>query len=257
MDTTVLVDVGAQSFNGLRDVNGVEWSVASVAGWEGGGADLATEGMAGADGDAVGRHRLRGRSLVVAGTVSTPPEQHWSAFYTLTALVNNLHAPRDLVVHEPDGAKVVRYIRGGQPRIRQEAARVIEFELPLLCPDPRKYLLSPRTHTLGGDISWVEQNRGNYPGGAPVRVVTTTSGAVDIMLASGRFRTRAGESLPAGTVIDPLSRTVKAPGGADLFDRIAPNFTWPYLPPTIGDGGFTFHNASAGALDLTILDAWL
>jgi len=255
MDTTVLVDVGGQEFNGPRDSNGVEWSVASIGGWEGGGADLATEGMAGADGDAVGRHRLRGRSLVVAGTVSTPPEQHWAAFYTLTAVVNNLTARRDLVVHEPDGAKVVRYIRGGQPRIRQEAARVIEFELPLLCPDPRKYLLNPRTSTLGAGQSAPINNLGTYPGGAPVRVVTTTAGAVDITLESGRFRTRAGESLPAGAVIDPLTRTVKSPAGADLFDRVAPNFTWPYASATLD--GRAFRNGSAGAIDLTILDAWL
>ena len=254
MDTTVLVDVGAQTFNGPRDADGVEWSVASVAGWEGGGADLETSGMSSADGDAVGRHRMRGRSLVVAGTVATPPEQHWPAKYVLEGLVNNLHATRDLVVHEPGGAKVVRYVRGGQPRIRQEAARVIEFELPLLCPDPRKYLVTPRTLTLPVG-SLVVGNHGNYPGGAPIRVVSTVAGPLNIGPVGASMRSRAGMSLPAGTVIDPLSRTVTGPDGTDLFYMIAPGFSWPVAPTS--DTPVTFDNSTSGPLDLTILDAWL
>ena len=254
MDTTVQVDINGLTFNVDPDPDGIDWTVGDVEGWDSPDEDLAAAGMSSSDGDAVGRHRLRGRRMVAVGTVVAPPEHHWSAYYRLLGLTNNMHTPRDLVMHEvaaPGGSKVVRYIRGGKPDVQLVNGRVFQFRLPLLCPDGRKYGLDPVEIVIPAGGSALVTGLGNYPGGTPVTVVG--SGDVDVSSSVTGERLSTRTPVPAGTVLDGATRTVTTAGGVDLFTALAVSFSW--LHVVEGDQTITNHGDSA--VTLTYTDAWL
>lgn len=171
------VTFGGLTFDcATADSDGAVWNWTRLDGWEPPEprTDLLTP--AGRDGQIPGEWRHNGRALVFAGTASllygTRPwsTEYWKAFNRLAAGSNLVDGTGLLVVGEPVPKQITVKLEG-RPRMRpfQGKMAVLEFEIPLIAPDWRKYGTTPQAVT-----SSPVTNAGNVRA-TPVVVITGAS----------------------------------------------------------------------------------
>lgn len=200
--------LNGKTFNGIADADGLAWRVEDVEGWDSPDVELTVQENTGDDGGEVTRARLRPRSLVVRGSIVGPTIQSpWTARTRVAKLANLVRTPGLLIVKEdpPEVDKQVTAHLEGRIRTKIVGKRTIDFEIPLLAPDPRKYAtgISVSGVLLGGyttdwainhvgttDAHWVAEIRGGVGGvrlkhgtGAsdPYLWVETNVGAGDVL----------------------------------------------------------------------------
>ena len=133
------VSLGSFTF-GVTDSDGDRFVLTDIVGWTGAPVELVTVDKPTADGAVVayGRYRARALSLVGFGIASTAT-YIWRVRNKLEAAADFPDANVTLTVVEPDGTKTLTVRLADAMRVRQtRAPRVVEFEVPLLAPDPNK-----------------------------------------------------------------------------------------------------------------------
>lgn len=251
---SAVVVIHGHVFNDCVEHDGAVRVTGQIEGWESPEYELPTSRSGNRDGDVPGRALQRGRVLTVPGQIYTRDvADHWAASNWINALTNNTRDRRDLAVYEEDGIpKVVRYVRHSEPKIAKKHNRLIEFELGLLAPDPRKYAMVGKSVAIPAGGSAVLTNAGNYPGGSLTVVTAATSGTVDLRNEVTKQRLRTKESVPAGSVFDGYECEAMS-GNLNLFPVMVPGFTW----VEIVEGDQTLTNNGTAALTVDYFDAWL
>jgi phage-related protein len=184
--------------------------------------------------------------LIVGGTVKAPNDTaFWQAYGKLSLISNNLFTTRDMTVVEVPTTKRVSFVRGGKVRKEIKPGRV-DFEIPLLAPDPRKYNDTEDTAALAGTIT----NEGDFEthptltltAGGDYTITNTTQGAGASLVIVGA---------PVGAVVDMKLRTVLL-GAVDYYSTVQPQSIWWTLLP-----GANIITKSGGAASITWRDAWI
>ena len=249
---TFPITINDLDFNtGEPDADGVHWKVDITAGWD--AAELRQDLLDTlTEGSALGGFQRRHRTIVCEGTVVAPSDEaHWAAYNRLTGLVG-IRAAVPFIVAEPGGAKMCTVVTGpGSPKIRTHNGRVFEFQLTLVALDPRKYAVEARSVSMATYAGGVAvPNLGSVP--SPLRITLGTLGIFHMSEPGGVVDYQGGP-FPTGTVLDSATRTVRAPGGTNLFHLLAPGFTWPMS----AGPGQQFMNVGPTPFTITYRDAWI
>lgn len=246
---------GIEANTGVRDVDGNEWVVSSVDGWDSPVVRVATIDRPGADGAFVGDAYYGPRAMTVKGSCisNTGHAGVLAARTRLAAALDALLRTSGLIVvgEGPDKQAAVR--RGAALRIDVDQQHLI-FEAALVAADPRKYAADQSTLTVGlptaagGLVFPVVYPASFGPsvaggGGAAVNSGTVptwptatftgpaTSPAVELVETGERVTVDivlgAGEEL----VVDMLTRTVVLEGTASRRSSLRAGSRWWALPP--------------------------
>lgn len=241
------VDLGGVEFNsGNPDADGNVWWMTEFDGWDSPDLRQVLVEPTGQHGSHIASATFAARAIVIGGVVKSPTQEaFWQAYSKVSAITNHLHSTIDMTVQEIPYTKRLAVARGGRPRKQIRVAH-IEFELPLLAPDPLKYNNDESSDVLPGTIA----NAGDfetYPlltltAGGDYTIINTTQGAGASLVIEGA---------PAGAVVDMRKRTVEL-GGVDYYNTVQPQSVWWALLP--GDNIIT---VTGGAADIAWRDAWL
>lgn len=230
MSACLPVSVGALALDGAVDALGIKWWWTELAGWwDGPDEDQDWLARTGASGVILGASTYGGRAIVVKGVaemMTKPYATLWpQAADKLAGATDLVEGGAGLmVVQEAAAPKQAAVYRARAPRSRPRASmRVMEFEVPLMAPDHRKYgttLNNPAGSpvTNGGNKYATPVVRVAGPAAGPVRVTNATDDGkwvqVNRALAGGEVLTfdmaaLAATSSVAGNVaadIEPGSR---------------------------------------------------
>ena len=213
-------------------------------------------------GSYIGRARYGPRSVYLKGhAVASSMDNLWRTRRKLAAASDLVVASGTFFVDEPSpSAPVQMSVRRLEPIVLRPVSPIaVEFEIPLVAPDPRKLAqtLSQATAVAGSgtaSITTVATNAGNFPTTWSVAVTIGAGGWAggDLTIFNSTTGTQVKlvglPALGAGDVItiDQAARTVVSIG-ADRFAYIDPapaNRGWVDLPPGNNTVGITRTNAA-------------
>lgn len=176
--TCTSITLGGITFGecGEVDVEGINWAWLRIDGWESAGVEGDVLSPAGQDGDFFGLTRRTGRPIVLEGVAHRPAfspndvEGYWLAHNNLLAATNLTSGSGTLVVNEPIPKQATVRLQD-RPRLRalRGVLGVLEFQIPLLAADWRKY-----STTLDTDSS-SPVNNGGFVRSTPIIVITGAS----------------------------------------------------------------------------------
>lgn len=249
---SVHITIGDVTFNtGAGPYAG--WDLEIDTGWWGGRDGdrdlLATQ----SEGSVRGREMLRHRTIVCTGTIEAGDAAGLSlALRQLESLVP-FYGTVPFVVHEPAGARMA-FVSAvvGYPDPRPFGDRAAEFKLAVVADDGRKYSVASTDRAFPVTTSTSLSNAGNAP--APLTVGTDGPGLVwvgvpDASAPSGIREHLAGH-LPAGVVLDGVSRTARTASGQPV--PLPGSWGWPAVLP--GTAGYSFGTAP---MSITYRDTWI
>ncbi|ROO82573.1 tail protein [Actinocorallia herbida] len=129
------------------DSHGVAWALGGMEGWDSPDMDEGASKRSGSDGLWDTEPWFGGRIVTLSGLITAPTyEAREAAEYRLRAAV-----PRDKYVTlrvEETTPKFVTCRRSGRPLIKATTDVHSTFSVALLCPDPRKYSITPASATI-------------------------------------------------------------------------------------------------------------
>lgn len=170
------------TFNGPSDSNGVEWIMRGLDGWE--TPDVRTDATPrpGQHGSFTGTYFYDGRSLTATGYLHSPTgiDDLRTARDRLLAAVDT---PTDFcgVFVDETPARQVLAKRAGKAGIVMRGKYLLEFDIALVCPDPRRYAQALTTITLAASATASTTPGGNFRDGTPIALaVTPASGAGEV-----------------------------------------------------------------------------
>ena len=156
--TAVVRHLGTIDFNSVVDGDGTRWGCDSIEGWyDGPSMRQGTLNVAGEWGGVVTENLYGPRMLLLRGWAV--PGSAVTTAQMVDKLNNVSNATTGTVTLKVDEnpAKQVNAKRNGETRVRLMGGseRILEFEVPLIAPDPRKYsqTLTQTTITLGSGVS--------------------------------------------------------------------------------------------------------
>lgn len=242
------IDLGSLVFNDAADVNGVNWYVTAMEGWDAPNIRQSFAAPASQHGAVALESMLDTRSLVLRGIVKAPTEEtFWGAYNYLSGLPS-LWVPIPLVVHEST-PKQSNVIRGGLVRQNLVGVRAFEFEIPLIAQDPRKYATADTEVVIDPGSSATLTNNGQFATNPVVEVVS--SGTV-ILTNTTTGQQIATASLPSGAVIDFHRHSIVS-GGLNLYSTLVPASMWWSLQP----GANNISNSGSAQVRVTYRHAWI
>lgn len=229
------MSVGALAINGGVDGLGIKWWWTELAGWwDGPDEDTDWLQRTGSSGVIKGTSTYGGRAIVVKG-VAEMMTKPYATLYPQAA--DKLATTTDLVeggsglmvVQEAVAPKQAAVYRARAPRTRPHVSmRYMEFEVPLLAPDHRKYGTTMH-NVAGGAVT----NAGNKyatpivrvagPAAGPVRVTNATDDGkwVQVGGSMGAVALTGAEVLTID--MDAMTVTIN---GADYSAYIEPGSRW-------------------------------
>ena len=124
------------------DANGFEWIINELEGWDSPEMRLQLLNPTAVHGAVIGQSLYGPRPMTASGWIGVPDEPgFWAARNILATATNLVTASADLVVHEAVPKKC-RVQRADKLRMRNHPdVLVVEFAIPLIAVDPRKYAL--------------------------------------------------------------------------------------------------------------------
>lgn len=124
------------------DANGIEWIISELDGWDSPELRQNLLNPTTIHGQVIGESLYGGRAMTATGWICVPNEaSFWTARNTLAAATNLVSTEGTLIVRETPPKKC-QVRRAGKLRMRNhDDVYVVEFEIPLIAPDPRKYAL--------------------------------------------------------------------------------------------------------------------
>lgn len=197
----VIRRLGTISFNGAADANGTRWGCTELLGWyDGPTMRQQTLALAGEHGEVLTENLYGSRHMVLRGW-AVPGAAVTTAGIadTLNAQTDMTTADKTLYVDESP-AKQVTVRRNGDVRMRlvDGADRAVEFEIPLIATDPRKYSQT-LTSTVITVAAAATSNSATVPNAGSIRLyperlvvagtatapITITIDGKDIVLSQG------------------------------------------------------------------------
>lgn len=207
MRVGTIVHLDAMAFgSGVLDVDGVDWRVYDLLGWDSAAVEAPSGPRLGAHGSMLrGDPRMRARGLVLVGAAGCDTEeQHWRARNRLNATVSRLLGVEGLLVVEELPAHkraLVQAPDGDRPVVITPHGYSFEFEANLVAYDPRKY-------DVDEDVTLATI----APGGTQITVNVPNTADLD-----GGIETYPTVSIP-GPVTQPI-RLTRADGYTVRVDR--------------------------------------
>lgn len=261
MSVCLPVSVGSLALDGTVDGLGIKWWWTELAGWwDGADQDQDWLQRTGSSGLYKGTSTYGGRAIVVKGVaemMTKPYATLWPQAADKLAAATDLveGAAGLMVVQEATAPKLAEVYRARAPRTRPRASmRIMEFEVPLIAPDHRKY-----GTTLHAPGPGVVTNAGNKyatptvvvtgPAAGPVRVTNATDDGKWVQVGG----TMGAVSLLGGEVLTinmaDLSVSIN---GADYSAYLEPGSRfWDLLP-----GANTTSLSGGGTMAVQFRDAY-
>jgi len=242
----VRVDLcGVTTSTGVATADGAEWLVSDeIEGW-----DAPTQRSSLGEPTALNGVRLvgplhGGRELIVRGEVfADSREEAWAAYYRATGAMPGLQGEGDLVVYE-DVVKWLRVRQAGPPLVTSPVGGFFTFELHLLAEYPYKRALDPIEVEIDAGTTGTVTN----PGNAAAEIIVTSQAVGSMSLEAYGARLATSVSLPAGSVMDSLTRTIVNDIGENRYPFIQRNSQWLAAPP----GDTPFANTGTAPVIVTI-----
>lgn len=246
--------LGDITFNSLqRDADGVLWFCDELEGWDGAPIRLETSPNKVKDGQYVDSHEVDGRPLVLRGRAICPTEgAHWLARDHLSAAVTLIgeENAETLYVDEPNVPKQADVILNAKLNARRsaEAPLVLEYEVPLLAWDPRKYSQELHFVPLGAPPA----NLGTHPTPAIITINNYNSPPqITNHKVAKTIKFKADTPIGGSLVIDLMDETVYR-NGAPAYTTLDPITNFWMIEPGLnnvqyvtggGNGGYSFRDA--------------
>jgi len=138
--TVGVVTLGGLTFNAGPDSDGDEFAIGEIVGWDGGAVEQVMVERPLSDGAVVAHGRRTARALSLSGHASGSSIQDgFRARRKFEAAIDSLiTADGTLTVDEGDDVYSLTVRLAAQPDTRQAGPYGIEFDIPLIAPDPTK-----------------------------------------------------------------------------------------------------------------------
>lgn len=134
----LVVTLGSFTF-GTTDGDGDRFVITALVGWTGIPVELVTVDKPVSAGAVVAYGRFRARPVALVGFgIAQTATQFWRMRNKLEVAAGSPGTNATLTVAEPAGNKVLTVRLADTVRIRERPPRVVEFEIPLLAPNPVK-----------------------------------------------------------------------------------------------------------------------
>lgn len=254
------VRLGSITFGGGPDGDGDNFVLTEVEGWEFPQVDMASASRAD-DGDVLSRLRLGGRAITLVGTASTSSiDNVWRVRKKLATAVGALvRAAGTLYVDEASvGALTQASVRVSQPmRVKRYGPYAVQFEIPLMAFDPRKYAQTATTSSGSALGAVAVTNDGNYPS-PPTLVIhgaSTNPRVTNAQDGSKMLKLQVAIAGGASATIDVAARTITHSSGASWYQYLTTDSQWWELYP--GVNNLTFASDSGGTLDVSFRSAYI
>lgn len=249
--TDLDISLNGSTDHNVGDASNAKWYLTNLEGW---------------DGTPPVRNGMMSKSLVSGGAYL--PQFYEPRPVTLTiqclagnginaevakAVFRNLHAYalnsdikfQQIEVFDGDTTAIFQYGRaGGEMKIDPpNGTGAFQLTFPIIFSNPGKYQVivggggggAPGFSPAGGSppsgYTWDDVANAGTAWSYPV-VTLTGAGAVDIANITFGGRVKTSGSLPSGTVIDFLSRTIIGPDGTNYYNLIHSSTVWWALPPS-------------------------
>jgi hypothetical protein len=234
---------------GVADTGGALWYVDGLDGWDSPNLRQSTLDPTTKHGTLLTEALLGARAVTLRGVCKAPDEDgFWAAYNRLLGATSGLGVPFDLTVSE-NVDKRLGVVRGGPVRQAISGLGSFTFEVPLLAPDPLKYATVPTSTEIAADGQAPVVNAGTFVSFPTL----TASGRVEVEnFTTALTLTTGTQTVPAGTEIDTLRRTIYA-GTVNLYEKISPLSVWWGLQP----GDNTVRNHGTATVTVTHYDAWV
>lgn len=234
---------GVQCNTDVPDSDGCRWTIAKLPGWDGGEINSQTVAPTGQHGRAVAAQFADGRVIVPRGRVFAPSQAAaWAAYNRIVSSMPGLGGEGDVVAYEESSARFLRCRMQSPPKIDAPAGGNFEFELTLIAEYPFKRALTPVEVTIAAGTSETFTAAGNFA--AEITVTSLEIGSMSLDAYGARLATSV--SLPAGSVMDSLDRTIVNDIGENRYQFIQRNSQWLAVQP----GSNTF--ANTGTADVVL-----
>lgn len=252
---------GIELNSGRPDDRGAMWYLQSFSGWEGPGQRTTMSTSLSFPGQFLVENVPDTREITIGGICKTHGGEagFWKAYNHFIGLTAEMQRPKQMTVYETVPKKVT-FIRSSAPRVEIGVGH-FTWELSLVCPDPFKYALRPRTFALkttGTPAVTEIRTQGNYM--TPVTLVPLAdagpSEVVRFLSSGAGITTKTFETvgLPAGTVIDSKTRTI-SDGAQNYYYAITPTKSdWFYIEPFASNWITAY---SSIPYEMTFTDVWL
>jgi hypothetical protein len=268
------------------DPQGVEWWIGDLDGWEFPDVDVSPLARMGRHGVWVPPSWFRARMVTMRGTFVAPDlATAHIAGEQLAALAALTTTPGVLSVYEHNPLRLEVRLAG---RVRFDRSRAegrhVNFEIPLIAADPRRYALAEQSVTFGVNVAPATGHGFTFPlvfdfdfgsegeitGGTPVQVAGTVetpptftfrgpcTGPSITNVTTGKTWRYTGSLLAGETlVVDIDAATVLLGGTGNRYYLVDPASDWWMLIP--GQNVLTYAAAGAGTGDVTVKwrPAWL
>lgn len=243
-------DLGGVRFEpGFVGASGITWIGLRLDGWDSPELRQELVELQSQHGQQFGESRYSGRPMVLKGAADLPDEDHfWVARNQLAAATNYAGAGTPLQVFEPaaaGGTKRCQIRRGGRVRMdNHEDVLFMEFEVPLIAPDPRKY--ADAESVVSGSGTFTVTNPGNFQS-PPVLEFTGAATINNDTVGRGITVNNGGAN-----VVDVARRTVRS-GGNNVYGTLASPPAWWELVPGANQITYT----GGGSLTVRFRGAWI
>lgn len=248
-DDRIVFNTGAES-------DGLEWWASALNGWDSPDVRSASTPRPQDDGLFLPASRHGGRELELVGKIVAASRDAAYAAKIRLAKLANLRKTLNLYVAE-DRVRLVTVTRTDRLLLAQRS-RVVDFSIPLIAGDPRKYASSPTVidGEVGEDL--VFENDGTIPT-RPVAVVT---GPVDV---PALINVTTGEELVFDVTLDAGDelevdfdlRTARS-AGASFRAYLASGYRWWELAPGSSTIRLDADTSGPGAgVTFTARSAWI
>lgn len=255
------------NFNGIsmgvgqKDAFGVEWHVGELQGWDSPEVRQSLSDPVGTAGVVLTESRYAGRPLSLRGHLYVYNEaaQH-EARRRLVLAADCVTQDATLTVTGEAVAKQLTVRRSGRMNTKILSPYVVEFEIPLIAVDPRKYSIAPNTQNLfiagsSNTITATVQNHGDFETFATLTIagasnVPTIRNATD----GNKTLSLTGTNGVSDTiVVDMQARTVLY-NTNDFYSWVAPTARWWKLLP--GNNSITYSRTTSYPTGSTLTVAW-
>ncbi len=248
----VVVTLGGITFgNSTPDANGATWNVSEIDGWDSPDLRSSLLDLPGHDRQALGPVLHRARALSLKGVCETPTDAiYWLSKAKLSTATLLTTTDGTLTVAET-ATKKIAVRRAGRVLMRPLGGlHGIEFEIPLIAPDPRILANTATTITPGGTAT----NTGNFAASPVLTVTGSAAGPIVIANTTAGRTITVTTAIPAAQllVIDFRARTILL-NGVNRYDLVTGTPQWFDIAP----GNNTITYSGGGTPSLSWFDSWI
>lgn len=244
-------DGGTRTFNDAPDSNGVEWWMKDLDGWHGPEVRTDATPRTFEHGMVTGRQFYDGRPMTVSGWLYSPSgiTNLRLARESLLAAVETATTPALLLVDETP-ARQAQVLRAGKVGMRISGQSLLEFDIPILAPDPRRYSQTLTTVTVATTSGTAVTPGGNFRDGTPATILLAGGASLFEATTGLNWAASGTRQVKFDTAAGTVTYT---DDGSPAWDAVGVSATGIMLQPGVT---YTFTRV-AGAASVSYRDAWV